>query len=541
MKKRIITAVAVFGLLGGILYFAYAQTAAQNNVKHFTAFFAVEGESIDQNNDIKKEIARLTGADCEELWLVGQSKESALNSYIVSGEYPDFISGDTSLYEAGALLPLDEYWENYPNIKNYLTEEQWERFRRPDGHIYWIPQFGVTHGEDVEVTHSGEAFWIQTRVLKWAGYPEIHTVDEYFDLIERYVAANPVMEDGTPNIPFTILCDDWRYFCLENVPQFLDGFPNDGSCMVDTETKKVMDYNVTDTAKRYFGKLNEEFRKGIMDPGAFNATYDQYLDKLSTGAVLGMVDQWWQFYYVIDPVFKKQNLAQLGCDYVPLPVTIDDGIHNRWHTNRMAEIDYSSGVSITTSCKDIEGAMKFISDLLEPDIIRERFWGEEGKDYSVDENGLFYLTNEQAEKKNDSSYKAAHMCSYSYFPRVEGMLDDGINAFSMEFQQDEFFKNQPVDIQECFKAYGVENYVDMLGKNEAPGSWYPMYSYSDSIPLTSECGKVKNNIVAVKKIWLPQVIMADDFDAAWEQYMEEYNACNPQIYFDYLQQKVNEN
>ena len=99
----------------------------------------------------------------------------------------------------------------------------------------------------------------------------------------------------------------------------------------------------------------------------------------------------------------------------------------------------------------------------------------------------------------------------------------------MEFQQDEFFKNQPVDIQECFKAYGVENYVDMLGKNEAPGSWYPMYSYSDSIPL------------AVKKIWLPQVIMADDFDAAWDQYMEEYNACNPQIYFDYLQQKVNEN
>lgn len=48
------------------------------------------------------------------------------------------------------------------------------------------------------------------------------------------------------------------------------------------------------------------------------------------------------------------------------------------------------------------------------------------------------------------------------------MLDDGINAFSMEFQQNEFFRNQPVDIQECFKAYGVENYVDMLGKNEAP-------------------------------------------------------------------------
>ena len=48
--------------------------------------------------------------------------------------------------------------------------------------------------------------------------------------------ANPTMEDGTANIPYTILCDDWRYFCLENAPQFLDGYPNDGCCMVDPET-----------------------------------------------------------------------------------------------------------------------------------------------------------------------------------------------------------------------------------------------------------------------------------------------------------------
>lgn len=541
MKKRLVSAAVTVALFIGLIAGVNFKASDKKEIKHFTAFFSVEGDNIDPDNDIKQLIAEQIGAECEETWLVGQDKDDAINSLIATGEYPDFVLGETALYEADALIPIDEYWDDYPNIKEYLSDEQWEKLRQPDGHIYWIPPFGISHGDDVEMLHNGEAFWIQTRVLKWAGYPKITTIEQYFDLIESYVQANPTMPDGTENIPFTMLCDDWRYFCLENVPQFLDGFPNDGSCMVDTETKKVMDYNVTDTAKRYFGKLNEEFRKGIMDPGAFNATYDQYLDKLSTGAVLGMVDQWWQFYYAIDPVFKKQNLAQLGCDYVPLPVTIDDGIHNRWHTNRMAEIDYSSGVSITTSCKDIEGAMKFISDLLEPDIIRERFWGEEGKDYSVDENGLFYLTNEQAEKKSDSSYRTAHMCSYSYFPRVEGMLDDGINAFSMEYQPEEFYKNQPADIQECFDAYGVENYVELLGKNDAPGSWYPMYSYSDSIPTTSECGKVKNNLEAVKKRWLPQVIMADDFDAAWNQYMDEYNACNPQIYFDYLQQKVNEN
>lgn len=541
LKKRMASTglVAALGLVlvGGVI----TENGSGREIRHYTAFFAVEGESIDPDNDLKREIAEKTGADCEESWLVGQSKDDAINSLIASGEYPDFISGETTLLDAGALIPIDEYWDDYPNIRNYLSDGQWEKFRQQDGHIYWIPQFGVTHGEDVEVIHNGEAFWIQTRVLKWAGYPKINTVEQYFDLIERYNKANPVMQDGTANIPFTVLCDDWRYFCLENVPQFLDGYPNDGCCMVDTDTKKVMDYNTTDTAKRYFGKLNEEFHKGILDPGAFNATYEQYLDKLSTGAVLGMVDQWWQFYYSIDLSFRQNNLAEQGCDYVPLPITIDERIQNKWHTNRMAEMDYSSGLSITTSCEDIEGAMQFVNDLLDSDIIKMRFWGVEGEDYSVDENGLFYMTPEQGERKNSSSITSSHLCAYPYFPRLEGMLDDGINAFSMEYQPTEFYKNQPVDVQECFDAYGVQDYVDLLGKNDAPGSWYPMYSYSDSILSSSECGKVKNNLTAVKKKWLPQVIMADDFENAWNEYMSAYDDCNPQIYFDYLQQKVDEN
>ena len=100
------------------------------------------------------------------------------------------------------------------------------------------------------------------------------------------------MADGTENIPYTILCEDWRYFCLENAPQFLDGYPNDGSCMVDPDTKKVLDYNTSDTAVKYFKKLNEEYNKGIVDPESFTQTYDEYISKLSTGRVLGMIDQW---------------------------------------------------------------------------------------------------------------------------------------------------------------------------------------------------------------------------------------------------------
>ena len=62
-----------------------------------------------------------------------------------------------------------------------MSDEEWDRLRLDDGHIYWIPQFGVVNGEDTELVHEGEAFWIQTRVLKWAGYPQVDTLEEYFE------------------------------------------------------------------------------------------------------------------------------------------------------------------------------------------------------------------------------------------------------------------------------------------------------------------------------------------------------------------------
>ncbi len=163
----------------------------------------------------------------KETWLTGQTAEEAVGMMITGGELPDFIcggSGQSQLYDADVLVALDDYLDDYPNIKNFFTQQQWDQLRQDDGHIYWIPQFSNIKGEEKVCTHNDEAFWIQARLLKWADYPEIRTMDQYFDLIERYNEANPTMEDGTENIPYTILCDDWRYFCLENAPQFLDGY-----------------------------------------------------------------------------------------------------------------------------------------------------------------------------------------------------------------------------------------------------------------------------------------------------------------------------
>ncbi|WP_405376432.1 extracellular solute-binding protein [Pseudobutyrivibrio sp.] len=545
MKKKLVSALLITGMLSSM--FAGCGKSAggggtvnADGIKEFTAFFAVPGNEINNDNEIQGLIAEKTGCKVKESWLTGQSAEEAVGTFIAGGEYPDFIDGGNSsvqLYEAGALIPIDEYYDDYPNIRNYFTDQEWDMLRQSDGHIYWIPQFSKINGEERVCQHNDEAFWIQTRVLEWAGYPEVHTMDQYFDLIESYNEANPTMEDGTANIPYTILCDDWRYFCLENAPQFLDGYPNDGSVIVDPETLTVIDYNTTPTAKKYFEKLNEEYKKGIVDQESFTQTYDEYIAKLSTGRVLGMIDQWWDFYNTAGDAIKSAGLDKQGCEYVPLPITIEEGMTNQWH-NSGGAFNASSGLAITTSCPDVEGALQFVNDLLAQDVHDLRFWGVEGVDYEVGDDGLYYRTPEMRTNCADSSYKAAHLCFYSYFPQFNGTSQDGKNAMKPENQENEFYDGLSDNLKKCFDAYGVKTYVEMLGTSPAPGPWYPMYSYSQTLTTSTPGGVAWNKIGEVKHEYLPKVVMAENFEAGWEDYMKVYNECKPEDFLSEMQTEL---
>ena len=512
---------------------------ASGDVTDFTFFITMPGSEINDDNEIAQMIADKWGVKVKETWLTGQTAEEATGTLIASGEYPDFIDSDdmSLLVDAEALLPLDEYIDKYPEFKNeWFTEEEWEKFRQPDGHIYWINPFGNTMGKSMATTHNDEAFWIQVRVLEWAGYPKIETMDQYFDLIESYLEANPTMEDGTPNIGYTILCEDWRYFCLENAGQFLGGYPNDGSVIVNKETMTIEDYNTSEDTIAYFKKLNEEYKKGIVDPESFTQIYDEYIAKLSTGAVLGMVDQWWDFAYTVNDVFKQQGLDAKGCNYVPLGLTTTAGMENRWHTYDDT-VNQASGIAISVDCEDPDKAFEFlVATAMDQELHDLRFWGVQGVDYEVDENGLFYRTDEQRMNWSDTSYQASHRCQYSYFPQWGGVSRDGLNANKPEEQPSEFMLDMSAPLKACFDAYGVTTYPEMIGSVvETNGPWFPMYSYSNNFTTETPGGVAWTKMGEVKHEWLPKVVMADNFEKGWEDYMKVYNDCQPQDFIAEMQ------
>ena len=64
-------------------------TNDSSGVKEFTAFFAVPGSEINDDNEIEQKIAEITGAKCKETWLTGQTAEEAIGTLVAGDEYPD--------------------------------------------------------------------------------------------------------------------------------------------------------------------------------------------------------------------------------------------------------------------------------------------------------------------------------------------------------------------------------------------------------------------------------------------------------------------
>lgn len=517
------------------------ESFSDDDIINWTMFIAMPGSEINDDNEIQQIIAEKTGVKVKETWLTGQTAAEAVGSILASGELPDFIDGGDGmmqLYDADVLVAWDDYIDKYPNIKELYSDEEWESFRQEDGHIYWANIFTNTYGESQATSHNDEAFWIQCRVLEWDGYPEITTLEQYFDLLERYADANPTMEDGTPVIPYTMLCEDWRYFCIENAPEFLAGYPNDGSVIVDVDNMKIVDYNTIPEAKEYFSILNEEYNKGYIDNEFATQTYDEYIAKLSTGSVLGMCDQWWDFAYTVNDIFIQQNLDDIGCNYVPLGLTLEEGKDQMWHVYGDT-LNNSSGVGITTSCSDPDRAFQFLNDLLDQEIHDLRYWGIEGVDYLVDEDGLYYKTPEMRDQWADTSYQAAHRCTYSYLPQWLGTSRDGKNAMQPQEQESEFFAGLAEPLVNCFEAYGAHGYPDMINSVEKEtGPWYPMYSFSNAMTTETPGGVAWTKMGETKHEWLPKVVMASDFESTWNSYMDAYSSCKPEDFLAEMQEEL---
>ena len=89
----------------------------------------------------KQMIEEATNTKLEIIQVPTKELDNKLNILLASGDRPDIIQCETETMESqllssGILLPLNEYWDNYPNIKNGRDEATWNLMIYTDGSHY---------------------------------------------------------------------------------------------------------------------------------------------------------------------------------------------------------------------------------------------------------------------------------------------------------------------------------------------------------------------------------------------------------------------
>lgn len=455
---------------------------------------------------------------------------------IAGGDYPDIIEvNETQFIDAGALIPLEDLIEKHaPNVKAHFGD-QLEKLRSPDGHIYYLTNWGIIRNRDQSPYYGASAMWIQKDVLKDAGYPKVVTMDQYFDIIVNYAKKYPTI-NGQKTIPFTILTYDWHAFCLWNPPNFLAGYPNDGNGIVDPKTHQYKTFFTMDISKRWFKKLNELNAQGYLDRASFTDNYDQYLAKLASGRVLGIHDQRWQFQNADDALM---NSGMNNRTMAPLPIVFDESI--KPHYRDIPVPNLGRGVGISVKAKDPVRIMQFINDLLSEEVQRTIQWGIEGEDWQRNENGEPYRTPEQRANWENVNWQEQNraLLVRDIFPNWEGSFNDGYPWELKDYYPEREAMTKPED-KELWAAYGVTSNAELMDKNPPPNNiWYPTWNLPNP-PDGSDAQIALQRSEQTRRKYLPKVILSApaDFDKVWAEYVAQMEADGIATYEAYMQDQV---
>ncbi|MCM3634735.1 ABC transporter substrate-binding protein [Paenibacillus camelliae] len=505
----------------------------------FTYFGFGSGKDVlASETTIGKILQEQTGVDWKMEFAVGDVATKS-GVMIAGGEYPDVIVPEgeiEKLLDAEAFIPLNDLIEQHaPNIKR-VYGDYFDKFTAEDGNIYILP-FSANQGYISDPNVSQGAFWMQRRVLKEFGYPEVKTLDQYFDLIEQYQAKYPSV-DGKDTIGFiTFAGVQDNFFTITNAPMHLAGYPNDGDIYVDMETHEAKVYATTDYEKQWLQSLNELNSKGLFDPETFTANKDQYLAKLTSGRVLGYFNYGWQ---VGD---ATNNLKTAGNDdfrYVGLPVVFDENTKDQY-IDPPAFVN-NRGIGISVSAKDPVRIIKYWDNLLTEENQVLVQWGEEGVTYSVDENGRYIMSDEQIANRNDNDFKRSYGFQYFEYswPRYgnNSVFENG-NSYAVGNQPEVAYAGYTEGDRALLDAYGSQTFAGMFAEpDERP--WYPAWSINKAQGSPEQIYAQKASDLQQK--FYPKLVFAapSEFDKVWNEYLAEFGKLDVAGYEEFMTKHVKE-
>jgi putative aldouronate transport system substrate-binding protein len=319
------------------------------------------------------------------------------------------------------------------------------------------------------MTIPNSSFYMKYDAVEMNGNRIITTFDEYFDVIRRYVAANPTT-GGAPTIGFSGPAEDWRFVFTVQGARKLAGWHNTGRFLHDPSK----DYlgtaaNTMEFHRDYFLFMRELQEEGLLDPEFFSQTHVEYEAKIAAGRIVGTHDESWQIMTPQSLIISEGRQADL---LVPFAIYNDDRVTGMECAYAgLVALPTTTDICISVQAKNPELILQFY-DFLATDVMQELlWWGIEGEHYQRDAKGRRFLTEAQYEERQANPLFGdetgiqhggiavpTRLDRGVEWPDGSGVTDPGRDRLiRTPFLYSEIEKN-------VLKALGIDNFWDLVGK-----------------------------------------------------------------------------
>lgn len=325
------------------------------------------------DNPVAEEITKRTGVTIQ--WEnVATNESEKVNLWLVGGDYPDLLWLNDSFLDdyvkANAVHDLsDLIKEHGPDIMAAFNDDL-STITQDDGKIWALRAPPAT-----EIDNQGTRGWvhIQIAVLEEAGWPEIKTLDDVYDVVSSYAKKYPEINGGK-TIGFSNYGNDNQFhnnFEIASSGQYMGGALSFGPVVVDQDDSvrfKWFDEGSTEVLRM----LNRANADGLFDQEWLMQTPDQFKAKCTQGRVLA----------ALGAAPCSADLAQLGMperQYISFDVL-------RPGAERFVNVNYVGSdrwLAVSKNVDDPVRVIQFMNEMykLENQILLG--WGIEGENYHV--------------------------------------------------------------------------------------------------------------------------------------------------------------
>ncbi len=316
-------------------------------------------KALEERTGVKIDLVSPTGNPGEKLSLM-----------LAGQNYPDIVLMDrgsdivNQYIEAGALVNLSEHLDKLPNVVA-MYGDTLNKTRYTDGNNYYLSNWYGYDPDPVSGMICRYDYMIELVGQERADSPEPFTYTEFKELLTRFKEAHP----DTPNA--LVIGEPGNGYINSTFAGMNNLYP-----YYVTEGKLYL--NVRDPQFiKAIHQMNELYRAGLLDPEWTSNAAELRNQKLSNNGAFAYGGAYWDTWTPSAALMASENP---NAEYLAYKVVADDAETTDLPLAGRSSLGWDA-IAITTNCKNLDAALKFIDYCASQEGQDLLLWGIQGQDW----------------------------------------------------------------------------------------------------------------------------------------------------------------